>query len=343
MVFCTMGNNVRLRIILTASLLAVGVGLYWIIQGPPEDVFKGVPVSVTFGITGDMSASLGAIARAHQFFLPRELVVTVKDYHTSKQCLDALAKGEIDLATTSETPLVLSAFERDDLRVIASIGSSENEAKILARVDRGIRVPGDLRGKHVGILEDSPFDFFLHLFLLKQGLTMSDVNVSLYPPDSLLDALDRGAVDAVSYKEPFISAEKIRLGDRVIVFAEPGFLRITQSVVGLEQYLEDHPVVVHKMLVALLDSETFIREKPDASIAIVARSLGADSLTIASMWPEFTFHVCLDQSLLIGMQDQAHWILEREEKGRDRIPDLFRLIAMKGLLAAKPERVSVIH
>ena len=337
------GKSVKSKIFLVFGILAIGAGLFWLIHGAPADEFKGVPVSVTIGIADDMTASLGTIARANQFFLPRELIVTVKDFPSSKQCLEALSRGEVDLATTSETPLVLSAFDRDDLRVITSVGSSENELKIIARADRGIATPSDLRGKRIGIQEDTPPDFFLHLFVLKYGLALNDVDLPQYPPDRLLTALERGEVDAISFREPYITAAKRRLGDRVVVFAEPGFLRITQSVVGLEGYLATHPVVIHKTLVALLEAERYTLEQPEESMGIIARKLRVDSMTIASLWPDFNFHVSLDQSFLIGLQDQAHWILERGERPGSRIPDLFRLISMNGLLAAKPERVSIIH
>ncbi len=331
------------KTLLVLGLVAVGSGLFWLIHGPPVDEFKGEPVSVTIGVSSDMAASLGTIADANRFFLPREIIVTVKDYPSSKQCLEALSRGDVDLATTSETPLVLAAFGRDDLRVITSIGSSENELKIIARADRGIAVPTDLRGKRVGILEDTPLDFFLHLFVLKYGLALTDVRLSPFAPDRLVSALEQGEVDAISYREPYVTAAQHRLGNRVVVFAEPGFLRVTQSIVGFEGYLETHPVVVHKLLVGLLAAEVYSREQPDESIGIVAHKLGVDTSMIASMWPEFNFHVSLDQSFLIGLQDQAHWILEQSEMAQPRMPDLFRLIAMKGLLAAKPERVSIIH
>ena len=81
------------------------------------------------------------------FFAEEGVNVRIVDkYPSGKRTLQGLLDGEVTVAPTAEAPIVFRSFERGDFAIVATIGSSDNEPKIIARKDSGIEKPEDLRG-----------------------------------------------------------------------------------------------------------------------------------------------------------------------------------------------------
>ncbi len=79
---------------------------------------------------------------------------------------------------------------------------------MLARQDRGIKAPEDLKGKTVGITAGSSGHFFLSLFLTYHQMPMSDVKIVDLEPARLSQALIEGQVDAIVTWEPYINTNQ---------------------------------------------------------------------------------------------------------------------------------------
>jgi len=190
-------------------------------QKPRQEEFKGNREKVTIGIT-EIIASLIIIGQEQGFFSQEGLDVTTKKYPTGKVALDSMFAREVDMAAVAETPIVFKSFEQQDFSIITALGSSGNMLRIIARKDGGILKPADLRGKIIATQKATGLHFFLHLFLIKNGLSENDVRLSFKKPEELVPELVRGEIDAFSFREPFISEAKKLLGDKAIIFAEPG-------------------------------------------------------------------------------------------------------------------------
>ena len=149
----------RVFLIWTGAVLgvaALGFGGYgWLGQKQvtPRD-------EITMAIPGEPLNALLIIARELDLFSRVGLDVTVKDEYSSgtgARALEGLLAGNVDVATSvAETALVFKSFERQDFSIIASNGSSDNDAKIVARKDRGVTKLSDLRGKRIGTPKGTP-------------------------------------------------------------------------------------------------------------------------------------------------------------------------------------------
>ncbi len=181
--------------------------------------------TVTIGLAREALNALMLIAVEQGLFAQEGLEVTIIDtYPSGKRALRGLLAGEVDVTTTSEVPLVFQSFTRQDFRVVATIGSSENEPKIIARKDQGISSPKDLRGKRIATQKASAVHFFLHMLLVKYGLSTQDVHLSYKKSEELPQALYKGEIDAFSIREPFISQEKSLLGKNLLSLIKYGFI-----------------------------------------------------------------------------------------------------------------------
>ena len=59
------------------------------------------------------------IAQAKGYFLEEGIDMEIKDYSAGKFALAALLRGELDVGTVADLPIVLNSFERDgQLRTI---------------------------------------------------------------------------------------------------------------------------------------------------------------------------------------------------------------------------------
>ena len=81
--------------------------------------------------------------------------------------MNDLLADKVDVATATGFVLALQGFKRSDLRAIGTISSSDN-VEVVARRDRGIKNPEDLRGKRIGVSKGTVNEFFLTAFLSLQ-------------------------------------------------------------------------------------------------------------------------------------------------------------------------------
>lgn len=298
---------------------------------------------VLFGLPLQPPSALAFIALEQGLFAQEGLDVIVKEYPSGKRAMEGLFSGEVAIATTADIPVAFACFERRDIGIAASIGAADNIMNIIARKDRGIQSPGDLRGKRIATQKGSAGHFFLHLFLIKNGLSEKDVKMSFKKVEDLPGALARGEIDAFSLRDPQVSIAKASLGDNAVVFSEDQLYHWTEMLVSSNSIIKDSPQIITKMLKALMKAEAFAKKQPDRAIEIVSKKLGIDKSELAAFWPGFDLRISLDQSLLINLEDEARWILKYKLTDQTKVPNYFNFIYLNGMESVNKERVSVVR
>ena len=299
--------------------------------------------TVRLGLAVQSSSALAIIASEKRYFSDEGLDIQMNDYISGKRALDALLAEEVDVATTSQVPVIFAAFEREDFSTVATIASVTNVERIVARKDQGILEPLDLRGRRIATQKGSAVHFFLHMFLLKNGISENEVELSYMKGEQLPEALANGEIDAFSMREPYVSQAVELLGDKAIVFAEPGVYYRIEHLVVLNQVIQNKPQAVRKMIRALLRAEEIARIQPEAAQRIVANSLGISQSAVRQSWPESELHVSLDQSILSSMEDQARWVMEAGLTDQTEIPNYLRYVFVDAIQEEKPEAVTIIR
>jgi NitT/TauT family transport system substrate-binding protein len=309
----------------------------------PATVPSGPPLPVTVGLGLEAVNGLALLAHRQGEFGRQGLAATLSNYPSGKVALGALLRGEVELATVAQTPLVQASFQRSDLRVLAVVGESDNEIKIVARRDRGIAGPADLRGKRLATQSVSSMHFFAHLYLLKQGLTEKDVRLSFVAPEALPDLLLRGEVDAVSMREPLISSVTDRLGANALVLQDRGLYVKSYCLVTTQRYLAEKPATVSRLLQALLEMERQVRRQPEPAQEQLAGALGIAPVVIRRLWVDLDLRVRLPQSLLLSLEDEARWALGAKLVEAAGMPNYLHFVDVNPLAALRAEAVTVIR
>ena len=288
-------------------------------------------------------AGLLLIAAAMGYFAEEGLDVTLTRVSDGREALDLLAQGQADLASASEVPFVVAVLKGESLSIAASVANVSNDMAVVARRDHAIAVPHDLLGKRVGVTFGSSADYLLWAFLIRHKLAPESVTLVDVPPRRMVQALAGGTVDAVSTWAPIESRVLSELGGNALPFVEADAYPVGHVVVGRSELLRAGADVMQKVMRALLKAEDFNRAQPQQALRVVADGLALDVKTLEPGWKDIEFRVALRQSLLVAVEDEARWAMERGYATRRPAPNFLPHLYLDALLAVQPERVTVVH
>lgn len=304
---------------------------------PPPEQTKTVALSVTTSLLN----SLIWIAHEKDYFKEQGLDIKFKIYPSGKRALDGMLAGVAEISTTAEVPFIAQLFAYPDLRIIATLGSSDNELKIVARSDRGIEEASDLKGKIIATQHASSVHFFLHLFLLQHYISEQEVTIQFMKAEELPVALAEGRIDAFSMREPFIRQVNKLLSGDIKIFSEPALYRKTYNLLSTDSYIQKNPEVVKKLLKALLSAEKFIAAEPNEAKSIMARLLNAEKDAVNKLWDNFVLRVVLEQGLLLQLQQQKQWSEQFALKKNGSQQPMLQSLHIDSLFQVAPNRVGL--
>ncbi len=309
----------------------------------PETAPAGPAVPVVLGLGVEADNGLALLAERLKLFDAASVSATVSNFASGKLALGALLRGEVEIATAAQTPIVTEGFERRDLRILAVVGTSDNMMKIVARKDAGVLTAGDLRGKKIATQPLSFMHFFLHLFLLKNGVQPAETDIVFAQPDVLAAMLAQGEAQAASLREPFTAQALKMLGGNAIVLEEPGLCVRYYVLLTTERVLREKPAAVMGVLRALLEAGRRARHDPAAMEGIIVDRLKIDAAAARRLCREIDLRVNLPQSLLVNLEDEARWVASVQSGAAREIPNYLELVAVEPLKTLQPDAVTVIH
>jgi sulfonate transport system substrate-binding protein len=300
--------------------------------------------AVRVGLPLQPTAALAIVALAKDYFAGQGLQVVPTAYPSGKFALvKGLFAGMEDLAIASDVPIAIFGFARNDFKIIATVYAADDQNRVIARTDRGISTPRDLRGKRIATQSASAVHFFLSLFLASHGITENEVEISFVAPHRLPKALANGTIDAFVMREPFISQAKALLGSNAVVFDAPGLYDQTDHVVVSDAFLDKSPDAVVKILRGLIQAEDYVRANPADAQKIVAERLGVATAIVAAGWPRRSPRVLLDQSLLLRLEAQARWAIRNKLVNSNGVPNYLNVIHLRGLDVVRPRAITVVR
>ena len=334
-----MSRTARTGLIILAEVMLVGVALRMarrpgLPTGPMEKIVLGAE-------TIPFSAPVW-VAEHNGYFREEGVDVEIREFESGRTALFTMVEhGGLDLVTAAQTPVISKSFGRSDYAIVAGLVYSDKDVKLLARRDRGITSPQDLKGKTIGITHGSSGHFFLGLFLAYHGLHLSDVKTADLEATRLAGALIEGQVDAVATWEPHIYNARKALGDKAVLLPSSNLYREDFYFIARKEFITRHPVALERFLRAIEKAQQFIRKRPQETLDIVQRRLQMDPEILRAIWDEFQFGLFLDQSILESLDDEARWAIENNLTEAARVPNYLDYLHTEALLAVKPEAVTI--
>lgn len=282
------------------------------------------------------------IAHVNGYFNAEGLDVALQAYPSGKAAVDAMIEGRADLATSAETRIMFAGLRGQKVYVVATLHKTENMA-VVARKDKGITKPHDLKGKRIGVTANTNADFFLDTFLLIHGISRAETKILNLKPSDLDEALSTDRVDAVSVWQPYVIRLQKKMREKVTTFQMKGVYREHYILSGMQDFISKNPETIKKLLRALVKAERFISDNPDKALLLMADYNKIEKELLSQIWGAYRFSITLDQPLLVSLEDEARWAIKNGLTDKTKIPNYLNLIYIEGLKAVKPEGVTIIH
>lgn len=282
------------------------------------------------------------VASAKGFFAEQGLDVELKPFTAGRLCMDAVLGGRADAGYMAETPPMLAAFKKQPIRMITAMESSNKNAKVLVRKDKGIAKPSDLVGKQVACSFGTNGEYFMAAYLKAKGVDRKDLKVVNLSPADMVTAISQGDVIAIFTWEPHITNGKNLLGDKADLWLGGDVYREGFFLGVMENYIKENPKVIEGILKGLIKAEEFMKKNPDEAIAITAPRVNMKPEVLKGIWEWFEFRVSLEKYHLDTMIGEGKWAVDSGIAPKDaEFPDFRKLFDQEPLKQIDPKRANL--
>lgn len=282
------------------------------------------------------------VASAKGFWEEQGLDVELKPFTMGRLCMDAVLGGRADMGYMAETPPMLAAFKQQPIRLITAIESSNKNAKVLVRRDKGISKPSDLIGKQVACSFGTNGEYFMSAFLKAKGVDRKQLKVLNLSPADMVTAIVQGDVVAIFTWEPHLTNGKALLGDKGEFWLGGEIYREGFFIAAMEDYIKANPKVVEGILKGLIKADQFIKDHPDEAIVITAPRVNMKPERLKDIWQWFEFRVSLEKFHLETMKGQGKWAMDAGIAPKDaELPDFRKLFYQEALKKIDPSRANM--
>ena len=317
-----------LRALLRAAALVL-VALAW--AGVACAAGEGGAQRLRMGNTPFLGSAPIYVALDKGYFAAEGVQIDLVENSAGQISLKQLLEGDLDLAMTAELPLAYSILDpkkytprgHADFVMLADLIVSRVAASGgIARRDLGVAAPADLRGKRVAVPVGTTLDLYLDLFLSAHGLRPDELQIVDMPENRHLDALMRGEVAAIfSFRHSIVRAQQL-LGNRALPLSNPVNFMTNWVLVTSRALPGQQPKAVQGVLRALDRAATFIAAEPTVAREIFKRRSGLPAETVDRIWGEHEYRIALSESLARNLETEMRWILRRQGRTGQRLPNL---------------------
>ncbi len=296
---------------------------------------------ITVAYTYQPQSTLVHVAIAKGYFAEEGLEVQPLMHTYGKAALQSVLDHKADFATVAETPVMFSVLRGDKIFVLANIEASTMNNGIVVRTNAGITSLADLKGKRIGYTPGTTSDFFLDSLLTSIGLTRKDIQAVGLKPEEMQKAMISKKVDAVSTWNYPLTQIKQQLGSGGKIFYDRDIYTETFNIAAQQDFVQKNPETVKRFLRALVKAEHLVAENPDEAQTIMSSATKIDKALIHEVWNAFNYHVVLDLSLLITLEDETRWAMKNKLTEQTVMPDYLKFIHVDSLAAVKPDAIKL--
>ncbi|WP_457418200.1 ABC transporter substrate-binding protein [Roseateles sp. P5_E7] len=285
------------------------------------------------------------VAEAKGYFSAEGLAVRMLACNSGRECFQQIGAGAADLATSAELiPALdnLQAAGPASAVVIATISTSTQQIKLVARRSAGITAPADLRGKRVGTVAHTSAQYFLDNWLLYHDVSAEQVTVVPLAVGQLVDELAAQRLDAIAIWEPIAGEAAARLGADLARLATPRVYTQHFVLAIARDKLAAREADVQRLLRGLLRAQQFIASQPGEAAKLLAERLRIAPAAALAAMGEHAYRLDLTPVLLSTMDSQSRWaIRERIVEPGSGLAPVSRAIDAGPLRKAAPGAVTL--
>jgi ABC-type nitrate/sulfonate/bicarbonate transport system substrate-binding protein len=337
-----MKNKYIILIVGVVVFAFIGLFVWWRLQPTPKYLGPIEKIRLVVSSSVPDLSTLIWIADSEGYFKTEGLDVNISQETTGLIAQEKVATGSADIATTSDFAFVSDSFIYNNLRIIASIDQA-NVIDVVARKDRGISSPSDLKGKRIGLPFKLVQQYFFGQFLVSNGISPTQVTIIDTPVVDQKQAILSGNVDAVVVIDPTAYEIKTSLGEKYVSWSAQSGQDFDWPLVSSDLFVKNHPQAVDRFLQSIILAHNFLLANPEKSKQFIENKFGFSSNYINQNWPKHKFEVNLDQDLLVNMENEARFMIMNNITKQILVPNYLNYIYFDALTRVAPDSVSIVH
>lgn len=307
---------------------------------PPTLPVQEEPLTIASGTLD--SSVLSLVADEKGYFREQGLNVTTTVYPAGAYAIKELFSGNADFAYASEFAGVTNSFDHPDLRIIA-ITARSDAIVLVARNDRGIFKPSDLKGKTIAFSNGTSAEFFLSRYLTQNGMDIDEITARHLSPDDTVKSVVSGDSDAAVVWNPYEYQIEQQLGRNVTVWSVQGGQEYYWVTYTRADVIRTRPEMIRKYLRAIDKAEIFVTSHQPEAKKILGQRLNMTDEYVAHTWGKNRFLLSLDQGLIVAMEDEARWMAGQNMTGGRAPPSYLTLIDQDPLREVRPSAITIIR
>jgi aliphatic sulfonates family ABC transporter substrate-binding protein len=230
-------------------------------------------IKVAIGMAGGVNQVASLVAKAKGFFKEEGLDVDVRALPRGAIAIDAVSNGSLQFAEAANAAFFHAVAKGVPLVSIGVSSRGYTGKLLVANRDAGMKTLADLKGKHLATQVGTGMYTVLLMILQKQGLKLSDFNVTnLRVVDMPTAMASSNNIDAVLGWEPSIERIVESGHGKVILTSKQleDMAGITYPflVTTSQSYLKAHPDIVQKLMNGYAKADKYIAAHHDEAVKI---------------------------------------------------------------------------
>ena len=236
--------------------------------------------------------------------------VTFPEISSGAKQTEALAAGSLDIASClGGTSAILAASNGADVKVVGIYSRAPKAFNIMVK-DPAIKTAADLKGKRVAGPKGTILHQILAAALVKEKLTLKDVEFRSIGIPAAVNALLSGEADAALVAgADVLRAQKA--GARILANGE-GLVNAT-IVVGVGgKFLKEHPEAVKKYMALHQESIEFMKKNPEKAFEFTAKETGLSIEDVKLMAPWYDFSTAITEKDIKDLEETQAFLLAND-------------------------------
>lgn len=223
---------------------------------------------------------------------------------------EALAAGSLDIASClGGTSAILAASNGADVKVVGIYSRAPKAFNIMVK-DPAIKTAADLKGKRVVGPKGTILHQILAAALVKEKLSLKDVEFRSIGIPAAVNALLAGEADAALVAGADVLRAQ-RAGARILANGE-GLVNAT-IVIGVSgKFLKEHPETVKKYMALHQESIDFMKKNQDKAFEFTAKETGLSPEDVKLMAPWYDFSTAITAKDLKDLEETQEFLLAND-------------------------------
>lgn len=329
-------------LIMMAFLITFSVAVY-IINTNKERVYEK-KIKIKIGLSYSLQSLLIDVANEEGYFYKEGIEVQFIRYSSDKQAAEGMLSGKCDIAAVSDYAVAEESMKRKDFKIISSISSAPNDIKIVGRRDRMIYNPSKLKGKHIGVVKNSPQELWLDLLLASNSIDKMDLNISYEDTPKLVRDLRFNKLDAIVCIEPAAMQVENILRSNSTQVAQKGLYKYNCLLIAKTPYVRKNEDIVIRFLMAVSKASDYMAKDNKRYVDACSYRFGLSELNMANELKNISFDTVLNQDTIASLEVDRNWLAQQKKlDNKEKLPEYLDYIYEVCLKRVNPQKVNILR